>query len=299
MIPAFPEFAPLTLCHRPDLEAYLGAHPPLASEYTFTNLYAWRRPAGYKVARFGAGFLLLRTGGQRLSMLQPLVPDGHGDALLACAAYLEARGAPVVFERVGEDFLEAAGSLPPGFTAVPDEDQYDYVYDARALMSLDGPQYHAKKNLLYQFRREFDYRYRPLTRELLPAARHFAEEWCRQRNCEENEGLEQESDAVMEMLAHFSCLSAVGAVLEVEGEVVALALGEMLSPHTFVVHVEKARVGMTGIYQALNCEFLRHAVPDALFVNREQDMGVPGLRRAKQSYHPVRMVRKYRVVRGQ
>jgi uncharacterized protein len=74
-----------------------------------------------------------------------------------------------------------------------------------------------------------------------------------------------------------------------------VALGEALNPETFVVHVEKVRVGLTGIYQTLNCEFLRHAGAGFRFVNREQDMGIPGLYRAKQLYHPVRMVKKYRV----
>jgi uncharacterized protein len=293
--PSFPEFAPLTLAHRPALEGFLQAHPPRASEYTFTNLYAWRRAAGYKVAQFGDGFLILRAKKDRVTFLEPLVATGQVAALTACLDYLAAQGAPAVVERVGEDFLAALGADAVRFTVTPDPDQYDYVYDTEALTTLNGPKYHAKKNLLNQFHRKYDARYFPLTHDLLPDAERFAREWCAQRNCDDDEGLEQESGAVQEMLAHGAHLSAVGGVFLIDDAIVSLTLGEPLNTDTFVIHVEKAKLGFTGIYQAMNCEFLRHCACDFPFVNREQDMGIPGLRRAKESYHPVHMVQKYRV----
>ena len=97
------------------------------------------------------------------------------------------------------------------------------------------------------------------------------------------------------MLSNFRVLSSKGGIIRIAEKIVALTLGERLNPDTLVVHVEKAKSGIIGIYQAINWEFLKSQAQGFRFVNREQDLGVEGLRRAKMSYNPVRLIKKYRI----
>jgi hypothetical protein len=297
MIPTFPAFTPISLTHKAELEAYLQAQPPQASEYTFTNLFAWRGVSGYQLCRFGAGFLIRKEHHGHLSFLQPLVPTDLPAALTACADYLRTAGHPPIIERVGEDALAQAGSLT-GWDVREDRDNFDYVYRIDELVALSGPRFHDKKNLLTQFlNKNPSYQYRPLTADRLDECIRYAHDWCELRQCETVEGMSHENCAALQMLHHFSALSTVGGIIEVDEALVALTLGEALAPDTLVVHIEKADNRYTGLYQAIHWDFLRHAGTGYTFVNREQDLGIPGLRKAKLSYNPVHLVKKYVLTR--
>lgn len=294
-IPLFPTFRPLDLTDRLPLEAYLRRHPPQASEYSFTNLFIWRFAGGYQIARFRDGYLIRKTSEGQTAFLQPLVPANPAEAVMTCFDYLRDAGEAPLIERVGEDFL-AAGVWDPARVAIhEDRDNFDYVYSIAELIALTGEKYHTKKNLMHQFAGKYQPQYRPLRVEMADACLAFAHAWCEERRCEESPGLRQEQCAIVQLLTHFAALSAVGGVLEVEGRLAAFTLGEPLNDDTFVIHVEKADTALVGAYQTINREFLNHATGGYAFVNREQDLGVPGLRKAKLSYHPVRLVKKYRL----
>ena len=98
---------------------------------------------------------------------------------------------------------------------------------------------------------------------------------------------------MQEMLTHFQALGVRGAMIEVNGKVEAVTLGEPLNPETFVIHIEKANGALVGIYQTINQAFCAKEATDFKYVNREQDLGVPGLRKSKESYHPCQMIKKY------
>lgn len=299
MIPIFPNFKAIDITDRAPVEAYLAAHPPLASEYTFTNLFAWRETYQYRLATFGDGFLILKTGhdGQP-AFLQPLAPADKQKAVRACHDYLRGLGAAPRIDRVGEDFFagDDPGAWP--FTVEEDRDNFDYVYRVDELTALKGEKFHDKKNLLHQFQRNSpDARYVPLTRELVGRSLLFQHEWCDERECEKDASLHQEMCATYQILLHFERLGVIGGGIELDGRLVALTIAERLNPDTLVIHVEKGRARMTGIYQAINQAFLAHAADGYTYVNREQDLGVAGLRKAKMSYNPARMVKKY-TIRG-
>ncbi|HOF88851.1 MAG TPA: phosphatidylglycerol lysyltransferase domain-containing protein [Armatimonadota bacterium] len=300
MIPRFPAFKPIELTDRDAVEAFLAAHPPLASEYTFTNLFAWRETYRYQLAAFGDGFLILKTDhAGRPALLQPLVAAEKRAAVLAALEYLRGLGAAPVIERAGEDFLAGEDWASWPVTVTEDRDNADYVYSVPELIALKGEKYHDKKNLLHQFEKRYPgAHYVPLAPELIGRSLLFQHEWCEERECAHNDGLQQEMCAVFQMLTHFESLSAVGGAIELDGRLIALTLGERLNAETFVIHIEKAKPGVAGLYQAINREFLAHAVLDYPYVNREQDLGIPGLRKAKLSYNPVRMVMKYRIGEG-
>lgn len=295
MIPLFPDFKPITLEDKEMIDAYLRLHPPLCSEYTFTNLFAWAPSYGLQISKFGDGFLILRKTDKELSFLQPLVHKQARDAVLACLDFLKTRVKRPIIERIGEDFMEYALFGKTGLDIHEDRDNFDYLYDTQELITLRGKKFHDKRNHLNNFIKNFRYNYIPITSSLIMQCMEFAHEWCNDRECEKDNGLTREECATYRMLKHFDELDIKGGTIEIDGRVCAMTMGERLNHDTLVIHIEKARTGIQGLYQAINWEFLRHEAGNLKFVNREQDLGLPGLRRAKKSYNPVRMIRKYRI----
>jgi hypothetical protein len=177
-------------------------------------------------------------------------------------------------------------------------DQYDYVYPTAQLISLEGRKLHGKRNHIRRFQRAHSHEYDALQDRYIDACLGLAEVWCDLRHCEEDLSLMDEWDAVREALGHWRELELEGGVLLVDGQVEAFSLGEKLNRETAVVHIEKANPDLSGAYAMINQQFCEHAWSGLRFVNREQDLGIPGLRRAKLSYQPDHLVPKYRVRRA-
>jgi hypothetical protein len=159
------------------------------------------------------------------------------------------------------------------------------------LRELHGKAYHGKRNLAERFFQSCRPEVRPLTGAAAVDCLHVQEHWLEgQRH---DPSARDESSALVKALHHFDVLSLHGIGVYVAGALVAFAVGERLNPRTFVEHFEKALPGYTGAYQFLLRAFARSLPEDVPFLNREQDLGVEGLRRAKQSWHPALMVEKY------
>jgi hypothetical protein len=175
------------------------------------------------------------------------------------------------------------------------EDQWDYLYSVPDLVELKGNRFHKKKNLLNQFRKKYDFAYLPLTPDMVEGALGMQEDWCVWRDCESDDTLASENYAIARVLANWESLAAVsGGAILVDGEMAAFTVAEQMNEETVLIHFEKGLTAYKGIYQAINQMFLAEN-HHFRWVNREQDMGDEGLRRAKRSYHPVEFVRKYRV----
>jgi hypothetical protein len=174
---------------------------------------------------------------------------------------------------------------------VPDRANSDYVYRIQDLRDLPGKAYHAKRNHARRFAELYQPEVRPLTAELAPSCLHVQEQWLEgQRN---NEAARDESTALIKALHHFDDLRLHGIAVLVGGTVVAFAIGEPLNSTTFVEHFEKALPDYSGAYQFLLQAFAQ-SIPEGFpHLNREQDLGIEGLRRAKESWHPAFLVEKY------
>ena len=176
------------------------------------------------------------------------------------------------------------------------EDHWDYLYSVQDLIDLKGNRFHKKKNLLNQFLRNYDHAYRPLTPDIIQNALAMQEDWCVWRDCESDDTLASENRAISRVLAYWEDLADIfGGAVMVDGEMAAFTVAEQMNPETVLIHFEKGLTAFKGIYQAINQMFLANN-SDLQRVNREQDMGEEGLRKAKRSYNPVDFVRKYKVV---
>jgi hypothetical protein len=175
-------------------------------------------------------------------------------------------------------------------------DHWDYLYRVEDLVELKGNRYHKKKNLVNQFTNSYAYRYLELDSAMIEQAMGMQEDWCTWRDCEDSDTLAAENNAIARVLNDWKSLAALdGGALIVDDLIVAYTIAERMPDNTLLIHFEKACPDYKGGYQAINQQFLVHAAQDQILVNREQDLGDEGLRKAKRSYHPVDYVRKYQV----
>lgn len=281
------DFKALELEHRDLLNGFLRRHPPQISEHTFTNLFAWRGSRPTALARWHDALLIVQeTEGER-SLLGPPVGDCDMEELLPVLTDAGVRA----FRRLPKATAEQLREL--GLETQSDRDNADYVYLREDLVKLAGRQYHRQKNLINQCLSAYDCTYVHIAPGILDEIVDMQDRWCEQQDCDEKPGLCNEYRAIMQTLEHFGELTLRGGAVRIGGQIEAYTIGEPLNDETAVVHFEKAMKQYNGLYQVINQWFCRHELEEFRFVNREQDLGIPGLRRAKKSYHPHHMVEKY------
>ena len=174
-------------------------------------------------------------------------------------------------------------------------DHWDYVYSVEELIALKGKKFHKKKNLLNQFKKGYDYQYEPMGPECVEEVLEMQDEWFKWY--EENnpsEALKAENHAITRVLHNIDQIEGLtGATLRVEGKVIAYTVAEPLCEDSLVIHFEKGDIRFKGVYQAVNQMFLENDGAEYTNVNREQDLGDPGLRKAKLSYNPSFFLKKF------
>jgi uncharacterized protein len=296
-IPEFPAFRPLSLADRDVLDrgfAGLGREP---SEFTFACFYLFRASAQPGVSRLGDALLLReRCRGGGWCLLPPMLtarPAEAAEAVLSAAARQPGAGLPGHIYGVTDALWRR--SFEPGgrFQRRADRDNFDYVYERAELAELRGNRYHSKKNLINRFLRQHGFEYRRLSPELVEPAMELADHWCRLRCGPVGSMSHLEVAALKEGLALAGTFDLVVGLILVDGRVQALALGERLSAEAAAIHFEKASPGLPGLAQLMAREFAAREFADCRYFNREQDLGSAGLRKAKESYYPVRMVEKH------
>ncbi|CUH96063.1 hypothetical protein P22_2151 [Propionispora sp. 2/2-37] len=230
-------------------------------------------------------------------ILPPFGPENEGmnTALEQFMDYFAANGWPLVIRGAEQFMVAALDRLKPGqFQWVEDRDNFDYVYNTQDLIELSGRKYHSKKNHLNSFKRLYSqYEYVALTPELVPSCLDVARTWWRQHSDNDDINLGLEQQAIADVLQNMEYLGLCGGAISLDGQVIGFTFGERLNEDTVVVHVEKGNPEIRGVFTVINQEYLKNSWQHIPYVNREEDMGIPGLRKAKESYHPVKMIQKY------
>lgn len=291
-VPDLPAFRDMRMVDRAAYCEWLARHPLESSELTFTNLYAWRGSHSVSLSRFD-GFLILLIG-KELPSPRLYPPIGEGDLPRAAEAAFEAfskefPSAPPRMERAPEKTalaLEAAG-----FRIEEDRDNFDYVYWVNKLVRLEGRNLANKRNRIRKCLEACACSYEAITARNLPECLEFQERWLALRGG--GKGVDAEAAAVREALERFDDFGLFGGLVRIDGRVSGFAIGDMMGPDTAVEHFEKADPAVDGLYQVLLRWFCENALQGVAWLNREQDMGLPGLRQAKMSYLPDKFVKKY------
>ncbi len=292
----FPTFEDLSLKHQTLIEDFLRRYPPEISEMTFTNLFIWRHYYQFQVS-FHKGFLTFMAHPPETSPFL-LPPLGKGDLAawaLDCLDFLKAQGFPPRLSRLPESAIKVLTSLP-NLKIILDRNNSDYVYRTQNLIRLSGNKYHTLKNHINRLNKKYAWEYLPLTPELIVECLDLQEEWCRLKQCVESPSLLSEEQAIIEALTHIDLLNYKGGVIRIQGKVEAFTLGELLNPETVVIHIEKGNPELSGLYPLIQQQFLDQEWGLIPYVNREQDLGIQGLRKAKSSYHPEFMINKYIII---
>lgn len=260
-------------------------------EFAFSTLYMWRHMNHNSVARWGDAVFF------RSDMPSPVfsapVGGDFGENISLLRSWAHRQGIPLVLYGSAENLTGRLQQIFPGeFSIVPSPPDHDYLYNTSDLAELPGKKYHAKRNHIAAFSRQYDWRYEPIGEDNLPQVLKMAQEWYRTRQ-PLSDGLLAEQEALGDVLRHREILDVRGGLIRVEGRVAAFTFGAPVSPLEFDVQVEKALPAYPGAYAVINREFAARELSSFQWINRENDVGVEGLRRAKQSYHPVRLIEKY------
>ena len=287
------DFRPICLEDRAWIEPVMQAAAGHGSEFSFVNLYLW---GDQRVASVDGTPVFLSNFSGSLTYPWPVgCWDLPGTLELLRQDACE-RGIPLrLFGLLPEERDRLEALCPGRFRFHSVRDSADYVYETEQLAQLHGKKLQAKRNHCNRFEAAYpDYRVLPLTADQLPRCRAFTDEWyCLHFLENDPADYAWEQRAIGLAFDHFDALGMTGLVLEVEGEVVAFAMGNPIRPDMFDVNFEKARADMNGPYPMINREFARRiAETPYRFLNREDDMGLEGLRRAKESYIPDLLLEK-------
>lgn len=286
------EFKPISLEDKIIFDEFLTQTPPETSELTFTNLFMWRHR--YKPRWTIHADCLVTLFLDSKNIWRSFQPLGHGNvpnALRFVTEYLYDNYGNAAISRVGPSFAQQYASSQ--YHIEEDRNNSDYVYLTQELIHLPGNKFHKKKNLFNQFVKKYEFEYKEFDSTLAPQLLELQENWCELKQCANDESLIDEDHAIYQALKFMDTLKFRGAALIVQGRVAAFSFGEMLNPETAVIHIEKGDSSFTGIYAAMNKLFCENAWSNVTYINREQDLGIEGLRRAKLSYNPHHLVPKF------
>lgn len=285
-IPDWPQWAPIALDMRPELHPAFQSLPAGISEFTFSNIFLFRRTYGYQVSRVGPGLYALsgaKNGRSFFALPWGLPDDATLKGLFSSFDFLK---------NYSEAQVEADGArlLALGFQPAEDRDNFDYLYDSGEMADLEGKKFHKKRNLIHQFHHHFVREFRRIGPEDTGALLEVLEIW-QSRQEDKNDYI-----ASREAIELRDQLQLDGALWFIEGKPVAYALGEAVQQgKSYVIHFEKADNQYKGIYQLVFNDYAQELRKKHELINREQDLGDPGLRQAKETYRPVGFVKKYQV----
>jgi hypothetical protein len=287
-LPHYPDHRNLLLEDKPSLDALFRELQPRMSELTFAGLYLFRTAHTYRMCRLDDSVIILGKGYDGSPYSLPPLSGNRVES----ARRLLASG----WELYGDDEQLAATLAGSGtVTSVEDRDSFDYVYLRNDLAELPGNRYHKKKNRISYFTNRQEFIVEEYGDRHRDGCLALLDDWTRVHTSMTNSSLAQEVQATAEALEISRHLGLEGVVVLVAGEVRAFALGERLNATTSVCHFQKANPFLDGLYQLVDREFNRRLFTDCEYVNREQDLGETNLRKSKLSYHPVELVRKYRI----
>lgn len=294
------EFSDITLNSKALFDSYIRQQNPQISEMTFTNFYAWRYyyKFRYKVI---AGLLCVIAAPAKaepyaMMPIGSVNEENFAQAYHELKEYFAQKGWKFCFKKLTADDLEFVRKYVSSEDRIVfDRDNSDYLYNTEDLMNLRGKKYDGKRNHINKFKKLYEFEYVPLECSLLDECSRIMEEWCREKDCSCSEGDYCERSANLELLRNFRTLGCKGALVKVNGVFEAFTVGEMLNENTAVIHIEKAKNRIDGLFTFINQQFVQNEWSNTLYINREQDLGLEGMRKAKLSYHPVRLVEKFTV----
>ncbi len=289
------QLKPLTIEDRALFYEYYKENPAKCSYLSFANLFLWKDAE--QIEYFCHENLLVVTGKS--------IYDGGRYFMLPLGGSICEKAKAFLDKHFGEsyhiygithlDVENIRQNCGEVFEIKRERDMDNYVYTSQKLISLTGKKLHGKRNHINKFKELYSYTYEPITPENIAKLRSFIEEWY-EKKAQTDSSILLEKTALENALSYFDELELKGGMLLVDGKVVAFSIGERLNEDTALIHFEKADTDYQGAYPMINQQFVENAWHDVTYINREDDMGIEGLRKAKLSYQPDMMVEMYSAI---
>lgn len=276
---------PINIKDKKIFDDYLTRYPPVISEFTFTNLFCWRHSKKNQWTIIDDHLVISFFKEEKLYFYQPIGPEPQKIIMKIFEKHPE-----TVFERVDK----AIASKLDGLKVEEDRDNFDYVYSKQDLIEMPGSKFRSKKNFINRCLR-LNPKVEDCSPDNIEKKYSIQLNWLMERDDHEN--LQDENLAIKEALQNFHDLNLHSLLITIDNQPAGFLIGEKLNDTTYVDHFEKGISSYQGIYQYMLWEFAKSLPEDIKFINREQDLGVEGLRKAKQSYNPVFMTEKFRISR--
>ena len=284
------EFKEITLEDKPRLEKILKNSKDVSCENTFVNLFVWQGAYYNKIA-FKNGNLFIKYGrGSEENYRLPVggnLEDGLREIISHCGGKY-----PTFWNPITEDFSRLPKWFLDRYDIIPSRDSFDYIYLQKDLAELSGKKYHAKRNHISAFSKKYDWHYEDITEGNIQKIRICAEKWYNENSDRLDKYALVERDGVLKVLQNIDYLKVSGGAIFVKDEVVAFTLGTPINDRVFDIFAEKALPEFAEGYAVINNRFAKQ-LSGYKYINREDDMGLEGLRRAKLSYKPAVILEKY------
>ncbi len=294
------QFKEITLEDKAIFDEYLKCNHVKISELTFTNFFMWRKEHGYQYGIHDEVLILtaLPKNGEPYAFFPLAKEKIQGDVLGKITnilkEYFKNLDKKLVFKKVTEDQVEALLACKDFFWEVNfDRDNSDYVYNTEDLIRLSGKKYDGKRNHINKFKSLYSFDVIEMNSSHMDECKRIHDEWGKALEFSNHYDFSSEKNASNEIMDHFDELGVKGCLIRIKDRFQAYTMGEKLNEDTAVIHLEKGNFLFPGVYQVINQQFCEKVWNHIPYVNREQDLGIEGLRRAKESYHPAFLLKKY------
>ncbi len=288
-------FKDITIEDKKILDKYIKPYTFKTSEYSFISLYIWRKAyhIQYAISKYDALIIMKKDEKGNYHFMQPI---GYKDEdleniLEECIDYMRKNNMIYLFKDAEEDFAQKLNHISKKFIIKEERENFDYIYESEKLISLSGKKLHSKRNHINSFLRNYEPVLKPIDKNNADEVNEMAKYWCKQNFCVDY--LYFELKGVQDMLCHLDELDFQGMAIYVNGRVEGFTFGEKVNEKMAIIHIEKANADLDGLYAYINNAFVKNYFYDVPFINREEDLGIEGLRKAKLSYQPYKLERKF------
>lgn len=292
-------FKPFTLQDKELIDSYTKPWNLECSDLSFANLFIWGADGKMEYAEKNhVLYIKLDFKGVPVFLWAP-IPMYHAEvdyrqAVYDGIAYMKKIGVEPTFRSVWTPFRDKMLEACPELFSMPTDIAWDYVYTRESLATLKGKKLHGKRNHINKFLSKYpEYEYKKLDSSMIADCIGLYDQWIDEKSDEDAQEMADERRSVELALQNMDALGLTGGTIYIDGKLCAFTVGERLHPQMQLIHIEKGDTNYDGIFPIINQQYVLHECADVELINREEDMGIEGMRKAKRSYHPVKMIEKY------
>lgn len=288
------DFKKPTIEDKDAIKKCLSDSSHFACDYSVSNIILWAKVYNTEIAFINENLIIRFKNKNKYYFSYPMGKGDISSTFTILLDYCKENNIEFSLNIIEPNMFSEIERIFPGEYSISyDRDNFDYVYSTDELSKLSGKKYHGKKNHINKFVKTYEnWIYENINADNILECINMVEEWCVENKCCQDKAKADEICVLINGLKNMEKLGLIGGIIRVEDKIVALTMGEELNKNTFVIHFEKAFTNIQGAYTMINQQFIQHELMGYEYVNREEDLGLEGLRKAKESYKPIFMVEK-------